>query len=327
MIQRPANLSVFALADWLEAELLIGEHTSLSDAQLQGLLSDDLGGVDEWDETLLAVAADDAEEVEAAFDLAAEGVEVLEEDLAIVIAGARAEIERRRAIAGVRYPLEISGEIIKQRGPWTSYPEYTFLSMLSLRHDLGLAGLIDAAVPAKLFERLVVTALKYYLKGESRRFGWPLDPAIDGFEGTFVERATMLAQLLSEKPHSDMHTVNHDQKDYGLDVVAWRSFDNRGSQVVMLCQCGIGSDWADKALPPGRWPKVIEFLASPVLALAYPFYPDPTAQETKWAAVSADCGVLLDRLRVARYSRVDITPGLRTSIEEWIEAKKVVLSA
>ncbi len=106
------------------------------------------------------------------------------------------------------------------------------------------------------------------------------------------------------------------QGDFGLDVAAWRSFDDRESKVVILCQCGIGADFEEKPLPPSRWGKVIDFVCPPLTALAIPF--QDFGPDAKMRSLAVDAGILLDRTRLAKFANLSSDAGLQTDISGWI---------
>lgn len=303
VIRLPANFDSISLTDWVEVELLFGSHTELSQTEMLGLLTDDLGAAEQFDMVDGNIEqAPAAGEDSSALQLQLENVWLL--------------LDERAARAGSAYPFSTSGLKVVATGGWQAHLEYAFLALLSARFLLGLANDIPTHTPAVLFEKLVKTALKNWLNGRSARFGWPLEGE---FVGTIHERIAHLAKLMNERPHPELTTVTTDQKDHGLDVVAWVPLDHRASQVIVLCQCGIGRDFAEKVLPTGRWPSVIDFLAPPLTALAVPFEDFGAGEAgTHWRSLAKDAGILFDRTRIARFASVADEPDLEARITDWI---------
>jgi hypothetical protein len=238
-----------------------------------------------------------------------EELAIAEEELSALVENAFLTLDLRAKRTGCRYPIRLEHGRASMVGDWTDHLAYAFLAALNMRVVLGLASTIDHHRPAVLFERLVRTALARYVGGTAARFGVP-DP---DFKGDFQERARQLAAAMRERAQPELTTVTPQQQDHGLDVVAWRHFDDRPSKVVILCQCGIGDDYEDKALPPDRWPQIINFVCAPLRALAIPF--QDFGPEPKMRSVAVDAGILLDRTRIARFARITSDKTLRRCLD------------
>lgn len=301
MIKLPTARQAREIADWIEAELLFGERESISPTEMRGLLSDDLGLAEEWADVAFADDGQTQQELDDDEDRLQDTVEE-----AFLL------LEHRAVRTGERYPLALTAGRWERSGEWTSALDYGFLVLLNVRVLLGLGGIVDHHTPAILFERLVRTALAAYVSGEAARFGVPHSD----FDGDFPDRAKALAKLMRERPIRDLTTITPQQGDYGLDVAAWRSLDDRESKVVILCQCGIGDNFEDKALPVERWKRVIDFVCTPVTALAIPF--QDFAPEQKIRTVALDAGLLLDRSRIARFADLEADETLADDITAWI---------
>ena len=302
MIKLPSARKSRELADWVEAELLFGDHDSLSPTEVRGLLSDDLGIQEEWTDATFGEDFRDQESIEED-----------EDQLSQTIESAFLLLETRATRTGSQFPLAMDGGVWRVGSDRPSHLEYSFLVLLNLRVVLGLADRVDHHKPAMLFERLVATALANYLCGEAVRFGVPHPD----FEGSFEQRSKALAKRMRERPMKPLTTISAHQGDYGLDVAAWRLFDDRESKIVVLCQCGIGADYEGKCLQPRRWEKVIDFVCTPLTALAIPFEDYATAEKVR--NLATDAGLLLDRSRIARFAKASDHPGLSEEIEKWIQ--------
>lgn len=303
MIRLPTARRTREVADWLEAELLFSDLEFMSRTSLQGLLSDDLGFAEEWATTGLSEGESPLDEIEEA-----------DHALSRTIEDAFFLLDRRSARAGASYPFSQTEDGLARVRPWQDAVEYSFLTLLNARCLLGLGPTVSHHQPAILFERLVATALSRYISGEAARFGVPHSD----FQGGFPARAKDLATRMCERPVPNLTTVTPQQGDYGLDVAAWKSFDDRDSKVVILCQCGIGDDFNEKTLPRERWSKVIDFVCAPLTALAIPF--QDFGSEASVRSLAVDAGILLDRTRIARFADVDRDVGLRDDIVAWVDS-------
>jgi hypothetical protein len=306
MIKLPTDRSGSPLADWLELEILFGDREALSLSEIEGILVDDLGLEEPW----IYNPDNDGDQAPPVPDDGREMIQFRIEEALLLI-------DNRRLRTGDRYPIQVERSRAIRSLSWHEATAFAFMTLLSARVAYQMGQVIPHHEPAKLFERVVKTALKNYLNGHSARFGWPLDGE---FAGDIYSRIRTLAALMKERPQRDFHTVSTDGKDHGLDVAAWAPLDDRGSQVVVLCQCGIGADFQEKVLPPTRWPRVINFLATHLTALAIPFEDfGGSSSRTAWDSLAADAGILFDRSRLTQLADIDSEPGLRQEVSNWID--------
>ncbi len=301
MIRLPTARKPREIADWIEAELIFGNRDSLSMTEVRALLSDDFGYAEEWSDATFAEDHADLGALDHDEELLLENVEA-----AFLL------LEQRSLRTGVRYPLTASTGRWEYSKDWSSALEYGFLVLLNTRVLLGLGSTVDHHEPAILFERLVKTALASYLCGDAARFGVPHPD----FSGDFTSRARALAVKIQERPVRDLSTVTAHQGDYGLDVIGWRSFDDRESKIVVLCQCGIGADFEGKVLPVERWKRVIDFACNPVTALAIPFQDFGSGPKVR--SLTIDAGILLDRSRISKFANMDLDETLADDLTAWI---------
>ena len=168
-------------------------------------------------------------------------------------------------------------------------------------------------------------ALETYTGGQSVRFGWPHDR--NEFPADFRTAARHLALQLGERP-GGMEAIGANAKDYALDVVAWRGFDDsRRGQHVLLCQCATGKDWNEKMLSGRAWEKVIDFAVAPTCSLAFPFIPSREDEEiAAWLDVAIKGGVPFDRLRLASLGRdSDADEALLGNLRAWVDEAQQAL--
>ncbi len=228
------------------------------------------------------------------------------------------ELDRRLELVGDHYPIVINSTVASLRlDNWKAEPVYSFLAALNARYIWKLDA--DLKVGARLFERLVVYALRRYWGGDAAHFGWPRDPADFG---AFREAFPRIVALMRERLSVRKEELPLAQKDLAVDAIAWRSLDVRPGQTVLLCQCSIGGDWAEKGVPIEKWSTLVNFSVAPTRGLAFPFVPEAVRplSNVEWLLLCAGVGVPFDRLRLARLlAGVEIEGKLLESISHWTQ--------
>lgn len=191
-------------------------------------------------------------------------------------------------------------------------PEYVACLLYSL---YGVSE--EHRTDPKLFERMTAEAVKNYIQGEVFVFGWPVLDGQDVNIGLRVKAvATKTREKFVERPAGRY-------KDRGVDIIAWKPFDehqnkeHRTSQLVILSQCAAGADWRGKTgqLPYRSWLRYIHWASNPITSFAVPrVIPDDL-----WHDISEEAGVLFDRIRLANLLPNGVSdPELRSAIETWI---------
>lgn len=293
---RPPELdTTCALTDWVEASCLSGNRGSVSRADVEDLLE--------------GASYSDEEAEEAADDI-------------------WLEVQRRSRYAQSSYPLNAQVERVFRIGTWeANLPYSSMLAISCVSHyrddhpDLKPGG--EFAV---LFEEITELAMASYLQGRALRFGhprrYPVPQAYDAALG-FVCREI----------HEEMSTTpsfSEDPKDEHVDIVAWIPMgDDRPGKAVYLTQCSTGRRWDKKApeLDVEVWRHFVRWPRAPGKALAIPFVcPPPSGTADQWFRASSQCGVLVDRLRIA-VALARPSPGIDTyhpSSEVLARAKNTV---
>jgi hypothetical protein len=308
------------LADWVELELLFGERRYLSQADLLDLLDDDPGS-DRIDEEIARLEALYGEEINDEFVAEQRGRAREQEEEGLgrneqLVEAVWLELSFRQQVVGATYPVAFEDGLLVITGSWGESVIYAFLAMLSARVTYSLS--LPTGPPARRFEEVVSIALKTYTGGQSVRFGWPHDR--NEFPSDFRTAARQLAHQLGERP-GGMEAIGTNAKDYALDVVAWRGFDDgRRGQHVLLCQCATGKDWNEKMLSGRAWEKVIDFAVAPTCSVAFPFVPPRDDEEiAAWLDVAIKGGVPFDRLRLASLTRDDYADAeLLGNLRTWV---------
>lgn len=282
-----------ALADWVEATVLLSEVSYASRADLR---------------TLVALSCDvDPDESE-------QTVEFLLK-----------EIERRHALAPGTYPFIVdgSGVSISLSVADGARVAYVFLLVATVSPRMGTQAALRRAEP--LFDRLVLDALKAYLgvHSEGVRFGTPVS---DGRPTRFLSALEWLSSHLgcdlgiaSRKPPK--------RNDGGADVIVWRPFrDKRTGFVTILGQCTLQRQWRNKAkdIVVDLWRGWIDFGKSPATCLAIPFV--VPREFEKWDEVRRTVVVVLDRMRIM--DLLDgVAPQRLKELSDWLKSELSALAA
>lgn len=298
------------LSDWVELRLLYGPVEHLSRSEL----------LDEIDET---GTVGDLADYDRSLDgdigaMEADGhVDELVSDADVLVDEVMAELELRNQIVGNHYPFRVEANGVRRTfDDWRERVGYAFLAALNARYLFGLPANINEG--ARVFERLVVPALSRYWAGRAVHFGWPRH----GTDVTkFCDAMNQLVNRdLRERIIRRPEEFPQQQRDLGVDAVAWRPLDHRRGQAVLLVQCAIGDDWDEKGLHVDTWRSFISFAVAPMKALAFPFVPE-VRRNLDWEVLCAKVGVPFDRLRLAHLLGDEPQdPELRERAVQWIES-------
>ncbi len=226
-----------------------------------------------------------------------------------LIDGAFTELNRRLFLYGRITPFEIKGNIAIPHFTWRKFPQHTMCVIFSTY------GAANSDGGTKLFERLAESCLNHYLGSKSTLFGFPSNLS-------FTEQVDNFAKLCFEKREDDPAPFD---KDRGLDIIAWKSFDDRRkSQFYYLVQCAAGGWWRDKKpIPINSWRRYIAWnndTTIPIMAITQ------IVEAEKWQNAIDDYGVIVDRARFYRTitsSSYKMNASLKTTIKNWCQRKIV----
>ena len=293
------------LADWLELRALFSNH---------GAGEADLASV-------ARLTSDDhrEREVDETGSLADE--EILESDLEDTIVRVSEEIGERLQTLGAEYPFSVTTQPFRLTLKSTTElkpPQWTYLFLLlisaerdkSLPKSETLAALIRKG--RTLFHACASIGVAGLLRnGHTFWFG---SPRPDG--ANFL---AALAQLCSElsfgkaKDHIPAG-LPEQPKDDNVDVVGWPRFrQQRGGNLIVLCQAATGDNWDTKSIIPHiqafkAWFDVHPYaLATASIALPFPAHhevaehPEEGFQAALHNALNraeSRNGILIDRFRI-----------------------------
>lgn len=210
------------------------------------------------------------------------------------------ELEIRMSLYGDEPPFVVDSFEITPNINWKTQPEYVMCLILSLTGNP-----VDPTPTGKLFERLSKDAIKNYLNGEAIVTGHPTAYTI-----------TQICQLTHEKFKTELPS---NYKDRGVDVIAWKPFDdNRGNQIIVLMQCAGGHNWTKKTgdVIVRAWTeKYMTFACSPVKGFSTAVI---VSNKDEFEEVSFETDLLFDRTRIYRNTiGVDLEGNLRSEIYDW----------
>ena len=212
-----------------------------------------------------------------------------------------AELGRRRRIAGIGYPLEIDGNLIKFDAESNS-EFYKFLLLISVDGPMRRGKKFQEI--DEIFDRVVSAAITTYLGdgSEAVRFGWP---ATDDRPPQFKRALEWLSTRMGMPLGSAKSTAK--TKDGGVDVVAWKPFaDRRTAFLVAFAQCTVQTNWYPKRkdVIERLWFARIDTGGWALSVLALPFSIPKNFEN--WDDLRRAVNIVFDRLRLAQMlGRVD----------------------
>lgn len=191
---------------------------------------------------------------------------------------------------------------------------------------LALFGAPTTSQPGpKIFERISGEAIQRYIDGELFIFGWP---PLENTEKGIEQRVRQVARLTGEQ---FVESPNPRYRDRGLDIVAWKPFNDsickqpRTGKLVVLSQCAAGHDWRKKTreLPLSSWKEYIHWSSDPVPAFSVPC----VIEDDLWHDICREVeGLVFDRIRIVNclsnglqdsVLKKEIISWLKTQFEEY----------
>lgn len=211
------------------------------------------------------------------------------------------------------YPFEMGDRHIGLNAA-TENSVYVFLLLLS---NFGHAAGPTRNDGAKLFEDVCAEAARNYLGGTqacSRVFGFPRRLGPKGFANALSDLCAAMGEGVAAKKCPKLSN----QKDAGLDVVAWRGFpDARRGMLISFGQCATGRNWHEKLseLQPQNWCRCWMAEAPSVTPARFFFVPH-RVEEIDWAFSCCNGGVLFERCRIAHLAP-SLPESLAAAIAAW----------
>lgn len=183
--------------------------------------------------------------------------------------------------------FKITNDLVEPTKTLDELPETALCLIFSLKGVVVQKGKNNGT---KLFEEICNIAAKEYL-GNSYLLGFP-------------NNKNLLSQLKQSCKES-CETIGHEiprpvDKDGGVDIIAWKTFDDdRRNKVVVLIQCGAGKHF-DKKHPINivRWKRWINWAFEPLTGISTPKL---IRDEYEWQNLSDNYKLIFDRPRIIKF--------------------------
>lgn len=176
-------------------------------------------------------------------------------------------------------PMVIDEFSVESNIDWRNYPEYVLMLILSMEGNGW-----RAQTTGILFERICKEVLEEYIGGRAMVVGFPQKVSVQEICLAIDE------EYIQELPPR--------YKDRKLDVVGWKSIDNRNNKLLILMQCAAGADWRTKTreLSVEVWRDYIRFGCWPTLAFGFVHVID----DELFFETGKEGGIIFDRIRIYR---------------------------
>lgn len=291
----PGNEDPRELADWLELNALVGRAKQANlDDMTDGLRTGVLGS--------------------SAQELPPQQADRLEG----IAASVRAEIQSRVRQAREAYPFRLRGSSLERTitNDRCRSSTYAFCLMLSVtsweqRRRKGY-------FPDRIFEEVSCLAAKRYLGGEALRFGWPRVRGV--FPRRFDQAVEKLCVRIGEGTGYRNNYATGNEKDAGLDVVAWHPIDERPGKLILFGACATGHNWEQKLveLQPREFCDTY-LLGRFALEPSKAFFTPQVMPQEHWWGYSFKAGMLFDRCRISMLVPKLAERDHHGDVREWME--------
>lgn len=204
-------------------------------------------------------------------------------------------LEERSKWYGDKVPFLVSRDKIERivnEDKLDNYNHYLFCLYYALY------GGSENKKASDIFELITDVALKKYVGTE--------DSILTSFSASSD-------RTMKEKIHSIIHGTKENignidympkkSKDGGIDIVTYKSLDNRGNQIVVLTDATIGKNWMNKCLAPKleSWKEYIFFKVCPITCVSTVHIIDKDSIHNQ----SKGKGLLMDRTRIFKFYQID----------------------
>lgn len=223
-------------------------------------------------------------------------------------------MERRSNLLGSRYPFQVNdfAVVFDQTMEISSY---TYLLLITRpTSSVSWQSPVPTQEESDLFEEVVALALKDYLgePAEAIPFGWP---SKFGRPQEFPLAIDWLANKLSLKLGGAFRPPR--RKDGGVDVVAWKPFNDRRSGFpIYLVQCTLQKEYVSKSrdIDLRIWAGWLEMDRDPITILAIP---RSISQGESWNEVTAN-SIIFERFRLVESLNTAIPEAQKIYVSELI---------
>ena len=222
-----------------------------------------------------------------------------------------------------KYPFVAEKKIVSMNESCSEYYRtlYSFL-LFATRWKMGRDRIVNEKDGTLLFERLCREVITQFFgsHAESIVFGTGAEDELKSFE----EKVKGLLERINEKGYQFQYSsgVHHQQKDYGIDLIAFIPFnDSRKGHFMAFGQCKTGTSWRDKLgqMSPESFCKL--FLYPSLLFTPISIYMVSEACDENWECL-ASRGLLFDRTRIVEFLPDKIDQDLYDDIQLWVKGVK-----
>ena len=234
------------------------------------------------------------------------------------------ELERRKRLLGLRYPVEINRNRTRlSTKSWKDYPAYSFCTLLSYsksNNEWMIKCCNDYPKQGELFEYISEAALKYlFFNWDTIHVGWSKNNS-KNIKNKIINIADALGTTIGQSFPRPV------EKDGGIDILCYRKFpDIRGNYPVFFIQCASGTNWTNKRMENvlNLWCNWIHFISPGLLSrgFAVPFaFGDETFRKTQ---ERGNC-LVLDRIRLLTQEVPEskwLPNNIHKEITSWVEKK------
>ena len=222
-------------------------------------------------------------------------------DLSIALQTMRSRMQ----ILGTLYPYRVANGVAAR----PNAADHPYVTLLLLSPPSPVRRLEPLSATALHLEQVTAAAMSGLFGDRTRvvRFGWPSD---EGRPPEFPDAIRWLAKEMGVEIGAAYRPPY--RKDGGVDVVAWRPFeDGRPGFPVMLTQCTLEDRYDHKAgdVDLRVWAGWLRLDTPPLTALAVP---SVVPHGERWNALSART-MVFDRVRLSSLVAHDSTPRLAAS--------------
>lgn len=192
------------------------------------------------------------------------------------------------------YPFTLIGSSLEYRKDYgLSTSTYTFCLALSV---LRRRPRIKGCFPERIFEEISTKAAREYLNGSAIRFASPRKAGVpSGFKDAIVH----LIRMLDEGTSLRSDRIGN-EKDAGVDVIAWKTLDSRPGKIMLFGSCSTGENWMDKLTEMNPVTFCENYFTDPPHpAPVKSFFTSAIIPSNRWDRSTQEAGILFDRLRIS----------------------------
>lgn len=167
-----------------------------------------------------------------------------------------------------------------------------------------------------LFELIVDIALKEYLNTTQSVL-----TSFGNNDQTIKEKIHEVLQMTNERL-GDISLMPPHAKDGGIDIITFKSLDNRGNQLIVLTDATLGRNWSEKRVASKleHWIQYIHFKTNPLPCLAL----TKIIPLERFHYASRDNGLLFDRTRIVRCYSQHEDEEVQNKLKIWWEVNNAL---